>query len=100
MEDLFSNNIILLFLFSIIAIYNYSELREYQRIAIVYIMIYSLLLFRIIDGILAIIFIFLSLFCYLEILSNDDMKFKILVNPFYKIIDCLYISFAQYGVMR
>lgn len=99
MESLFSNNIILLFFFSIIAIYNYSELKEYQRVSIVYITVYSLVLFDIIDIVLAMLFIFLSLFCFFEILCNDDMKFKILVNPFYKIIDCLYISFSQYALL-
>ncbi len=99
MEGLLNDNIILLFFFSIIAIYNYSGLREYQRVSIVYITVYFLVLFGIIDIVLAMLFIFLSLFCFFEILCNDDMKFKILVNPFYKIIDCLYLSFAQYALL-
>ncbi len=100
MEDLFSENIVLLFFFSTIAIYNYSELKEYQKISIVYITIYSLLIFGIVDRFLAILFVLLSLFCYSEILSTDDMKFKILVNPLYKIIDCIYLSFAQNALMH
>lgn len=99
MEGLLNDNIILLFFFSIIAIYNYSGLREYQRVSIVYITVYFLVLFGIIDIVLAMLFIFLSLFCFFEVLCNDDMKFKILVNPFYKIIDCLYLSFAQYALL-
>lgn len=99
MEGLLNDNIILLFFFSIIAVYNYSGLREYQRVSIVYITVYFLVLFGIIDIVLAMLFIFLSLFCFFEILCNDDMKFKILVNPFYKIIDCLYLSFAQYALL-
>ena len=47
----------------------------------------------------AFLFIFLTLFSYLELLTNDQMKFKLLVNPVYKLVDCLYLSFAQYYLL-
>lgn len=37
METLFNKNIIFIFFFAMIAIYNYSDLKEYQRMAIIYI---------------------------------------------------------------
>lgn len=97
MEALFNGNIIFIFFFAMIAIYNYSDLREYQRIAIIYITVYSLSLTGILDTILAIVFLFVSMFCFLEILTEDETKFKILVNPLYKVLDCLYLSFSQYA---
>ena len=97
MEDLFSNNIIFVFFFAMIAIYNYSDLKEYQRMAIIYISIYSLTILNIIGVKLAIALMLLSLFCFFEIFTADEIKFKILVNPLYKIIDALYLSFSQYG---
>lgn len=100
MEKLFDGNIIFIFFFSMIAIYNYSNLKEYQRIAIIYITIYSLVVFEIISVKLAIILLLLSLFCFLEVLSSDETKFKILVKPIYKIIDCLYISISQYAFLK
>lgn len=97
MEDLFNNNIIFVFFFAMIAIYNYSELKEYQKMAIIYISIYALTILNIIGVKLAIALMLVSLFCFFEILTADELKFKILVNPFYKIVDAIYLSFSQYG---
>lgn len=97
MEVLFNGNIIFIFFFAMIAIYNYSDLKEYQRIAIIYITVYSLALTGILDILLSIVLLFVSMVCFLEILTEDETKFKILVNPLYKILDCLYLSFSQYA---
>ena len=97
MEALFSNNIIFVFFFAMLAIYNYSDLKEYQRMAIIYISIYALTILNIIGVKLAIGLMLLSLFCFLEIFTADEIKFKILVNPLYKIIDAIYLSFSQYA---
>ena len=42
MESFFNENLVLLFFFSVIAIYNYSDLKEYQKICIIYIAVYSM----------------------------------------------------------
>ena len=99
MESLFNENIIFIFFFAMIAIYNYSELKEYQRMAIIYISVYALAALNIIGIKLAVGLLGISLFCFLEILTSDEMKFKILINPIYKIIDFLYISFFQYAFL-
>lgn len=96
MEALFENNIVFIFFFAIIGIFNYSDMKEYQRIAIIYITIYSLVFLRKITVILSLILTIVTLFCYLEIFTNDEMKLKILYKLHYKIIDCTYISIAQY----
>src|SRR5699024_1950891 len=46
---------------------------------------------------LALVLLVISLFCFFEIFTSDEMKFKILINPMYKIIDFIYISFSQYA---
>lgn len=97
METLFSNNIIFVFFFAMLAIYNYSDLKEYQRMAIIYISIYALTILNIIGVKLAIGLMLLSLVCFLEIFTSDEIKFKILVSPLYKIIDAIYLSFSQYA---
>ena len=76
MELLFNENTILIFFFAMIAIYNYSNLKEYQRMAIIYISIYALVVFNIIGVKLALAFLALSLFCFLEIFTPDEMKFS------------------------
>lgn len=100
MEILFANNTLLLFFFVMITVFNYSELKEYQRIAIIYITVYALAITKTIDTIQAISFIALSLFCFLEILTKDEMKFKLITNPIYKCIDCLYLSIFQYACLE
>ena len=67
--------------------------------AIIYISVYALAALNIIGIKLAVGLLGISLFCFLEILTSDEMKFKILINPIYKIIDFLYISFFQYAFL-
>lgn len=97
MENLFNENIICVFFFAMIAIYNYSDLKEYQRMSIIYISVYALTVLNIIGVKLAIVLLAISLFCFFEIFTSDEMKFKILINPVYKVIDFAYISFSQYA---
>lgn len=98
MEALFPNdNNIVIFMFGMLAIYNYSHLREYQRMAIIYISVYLLTVLNVIGVKLAFALLLISLFCFFEIFTSDETKFKIIVNPIYKIIDFLYISFSQYA---
>lgn len=97
METLFNENIIFVFFFAMIAIYNYSDLKEYQRMAIIYITVYALMVLDIIGIKLAFFLLVVSLFSFFEIFTSDEMKFKILVNPIYKIVDFMYISFFQYA---
>ena len=60
MEALFDGNIVFVFFFAMVAIYNYSDLKEYQRIAIIYITVYSLVVTGIVGIKLAIILLFLT----------------------------------------
>lgn len=99
MEVLFDNNIIVLFVFAAITIFDYSAIREYQKIAIIYMTAYALSLLGIVSPLMAIAMLCMALFCYLEILPKDEMKFRILVNPVYKCVDCVYLMFAQYGAL-
>lgn len=96
METLFNENIIFVFFFAMIAIYNYSDLKEYQRMSIIYITVYALMVLDIIGIKLAFFLLIVSLFSFFEIFTSDEMKFKILVNPIYKMVDFMYISFFQY----
>ena len=97
MENLFNENIIFIFFFAMIAIYNYSDLKEYQRMTIIYISVYALTILNLIGVKLAVLLLVISLFCFFEIFTSDEMKFKILINPLYKLVDFIYISFSQYA---
>ncbi len=82
-----------------IAIFNYIDLNVSQRISIIYVTIYALVALDTIGLKTAFLFAFLTLISYLELLTNDQMKLKLLVNPVYKLLDCLYLSFAQYYLL-
>ena len=97
METLFNKNIIFIFFFAMIAIYNYSDLKEYQRMAIIYISVYALAVLNIVGIKMALLLLIVSLFCFFEIFTSDEMKFKILVNPIYKAVDFIYILIFQYS---
>ena len=97
METLFNKNIIFIFFFAMIAIYNYSDLKEYQRMAIIYISVYALAVLNIVGIKMTLLLLIVSLFCFFEIFTSDEMKFKILVNPIYKAVDFIYISIFQYS---
>ena len=90
MVDLFNENTLFVFFFAMVAIYNYSALKEYQRMAIIYISVYALAALDIISIKLGLLFLIVALFCFFEIFTTDEMKFKILVNPIYKILDFVY----------
>lgn len=99
MEAFFENSPIFIFFFAMIAIYNYSDLNIEQRLSIMYISVYALVVTKVIGLKLAVLFLFITMFCYLEIFTTDLMKQKLLANPMYKIVDCIYLSVAQYYLL-
>lgn len=101
MEELFNNSTIMIYFFAILAIYNYEKIEEVQSIAIIYILLYSMLLFNKDYASLWVVLILLivSLICVLEFLTRDKEKFKLLSKPHYKLIDCLVRGILQYKLL-
>ena len=95
MEALFNNSTLFIFFFAMLSIFNYTDLKIEQRISIIYVSVYAMVALDIIGLKLALAFLLLTMFCYLEIFTNDAMKLKLLVNPIYKIVDCIYLSVSQ-----
>lgn len=96
MKALFENSTPFLFFFAMIAIFNYTDMKLEQRISLIYVSVYALVVLEIIGSKLAFLFLALTMLCYLEIFTNDSMKLKLLINPIYKLIDCIYLSVSQY----
>ena len=99
MAELFGGNAVFVFFFAMIAIYNYSNLKEYQRITIIYVTIFCLRLTDAVTTITAFIYLSIALFCFFEILTDDEKKLQFIINPVYKLLDALYLSLAQYAVL-
>ena len=98
MEAFFNNSVVFIFFFAMLSIFNYTDMRMEQRLGIIYVSVYAMTLLGTIGAKTAYLFLFLTLFCYLEIFTSDTKKLQLLVNPIYKLIDCLYLAFAQYGL--
>lgn len=98
MAQLFGDNMIFIYFFAIIAIFNYSNLSEEQKITIVYITVYALAFLKLASIKMSIFLICIALFCNLEFFTKDKIKLRLLTNPVYKIIDCIFMSFSQYYV--
>lgn len=98
MEAFFNNSMVFIFFFAMLSIFNYTDMRMEQRLSIIYVSVCAMTLLGTIGARTAYLFLFLALFCYLEIFTTDTKKLQILVNPFYKLIDCFYLAFSQYGL--
>lgn len=99
MDSLFQDNIFLIFFFASIAIFNYSGLKLFQKLVIIYITIFALVVTGI-NFVNAMILLFCSTFCFLEVLTEDEMKMKIITGIFHKLVDCIYLSVFQYSILN
>lgn len=97
-EAFFDNSMIFIFFFAMLSIFNYTDMRMEQRLSIIYISVYAMTVLGTIGTKTAYLFLFLTLFCYLEIFTTDTRKLQLLVNPIYKLVDCLYLALAQYSL--
>lgn len=98
MESLFNNNLFFIYLFACIAIVNYPNFKENQKILLIYLMTFGLSFLNILDFAMSLVFLLLSTFVYLEFLSNDNEKQIIIVKLTYKLWDYLFIIIFQYHV--
>lgn len=98
--DIFNNNMIVAFILFLTSILSYSEIKLLeQRIAIAYIVIFVLQAAGMISFKVAIVFILLTFVIYIEILTDDKMKLKIVTNIWYKTLDLIYQTVFMYHLI-
>lgn len=101
MEDFFGDNIVVIFLFFLISVLNYSEIKLLeQRISVVYAVIIILKGLNVISIGMSVFFVLITLFIYIEILTDDEMKLKLVTNVFFKVIDCIYQSVFRFHFLE
>lgn len=98
MSDLFGNNYFFLYIFACITIFNYSSFKENQKIIILYFTTFGMGFLKIFNITTTILFLMISTFLYLEILTPDEYKMKIVTKIRYKILDYLFLITFQYGI--
>ena len=84
MADLFGNNYFFLYIFACITIFNYSSFKENQKIIILYLTTFGMGFLKIFDIGTTVLFLVVSSFLFLEILTQDDFKMKIITKVRYK----------------
>ncbi len=99
MADLFGNNYFFLYIFACITIFNYSSFKENQKIIILYLTTFGMGFLKIFDIGTTVLFLVVSSFLFLEILTQDDFKMKIITKVRYKLLDYLFLIIFQYGVI-
>lgn len=101
MEILFANSLVPIYFFILLTVHNGfdDKLNEPQKISIMYIILFFLEFFNRIGFFKSCFLLIITMICFLEILTDDETKLNILINPIYKIIDCFYLSVFQYGIV-
>lgn len=99
LETILSGNTFLLYFMGLLYILINKDFDKCQKIVMIYVFVYSLKIFNIID--LKVLFIGLTIvsFLYIEFLSEDNVKNILLCNIIYKIIDYMYKLIFEYSAV-
>lgn len=101
MESVFNNNLIIVFVFFLVNVLSYSEIKlTEQRICIAYSIVFLMRALNIIGTALAIILIVITIVVYTDILTEDKMKLKLITNLWYKALDCVYQSLFTFHLLK
>ena len=90
MENIFSENIAILYFIAILYIMLFEKLKINQKMIIVYIFSYLIIYYGLIDFKIMLLLFLVGTFIYFEYLTNDEVKNEMVTNFFYKIQDYLY----------
>lgn len=96
MEQLFGDNLIIIYFIVGLGVICYSNFNTQQRIMLMYTITYVCCLLNILDAKVALIMMTLLLFIYLEYLTEDYYKLKIVRKIHYKILDAMFLMIFQY----
>lgn len=99
MEQLFENNMAMIFIVAAVAIITYTNFAENQRIVLIYLLAYASAFWEVLRIAHTLLLLALFVFFYLEYLSDDRKKTELIVNVWYKILDYIYMMLFQYHVL-
>lgn len=100
MTTIFAGSIFFIYVFSCIAIINYSNFNFKQKISLIYITNIGMVYVGLIGAGYSLLLLIVILYLYEEFLQTEDQdKNTIIINPIYKIIDCVYMSIFKDQVL-
>ena len=98
LEAILNGNTFLLNFMGILYILLNKDFDKNQKIVVIYVFVYSLKLFNIVDLKILLIGLGVVSFLYMEFLSEDDIKNRLLSNIKSKFYDYMYKLFFEYSV--
>lgn len=96
MEQLLGDNLIIIYFIVGLSVICYSNFSTQQRIMLIYTITYASCFLNILDSKVALILMTFLLFIYLEYLTEDYYKLKIIRKLHFKIVDAIFLSIFQY----
>lgn len=98
MEQLFGDNILFLYFLGIIVIVNYEVFSKKQKIMLIYVCTYGLMLCRNMSVNFTCTLLLGGLFVYEEFLSIDSSKYKYINNLFKRVMDFAFLYLFSYKI--
>lgn len=98
--DLFTNNYLFLYFFTLLLFLKPDKLKINQKIFITYLFAYLVDMTNNIPTIFVICITLLCLFLLLEYFEDSDFKTIVISKTVYKIIDFFYLLFTEYALLR
>ena len=99
LEAVLNGNTFLLYFMGLLYILINKNFDKNQKIIMIYVFVYSLKLFNIVDLKLLLIGLAIVSFLYIEFLSEDNVKNVLLCNIMYKTIDYMYKLIFEYSAV-
>lgn len=99
LESILNGNTFLLYFMGLLYILINKDFDKNQKIVMIYVFVYSLKLFNIVDLKILLIGLGIVSFLYIEFLSEDNVKNILLCNIIYKIIDYMYKVIVEYSTV-
>lgn len=99
MEQLLGDNLIIVYFIVGLSVICYSNFKTQQRVMLIYTITYACCFLDILDSKVALILVTFLMFVYLEYLTEDDYKLKVIRKMRYKIADGIFLMIFQHYYM-
>lgn len=96
MEELFSNNILVIYIIACLAVISYTNFKENQRIFLLYLFTYGTAYFSVFSVRTSIPLLVIITFVFLEYLTEDGKKLELFIRISHKCLDYFFMMFFQY----
>lgn len=96
MEELFSNNILVIYIIACLAVISYTNFKENQRIFLLYLFTYGTAYFNVFSVRTSIPLLVIITFVFLEYLTEDGKKLELFIKISHKCLDYSFMMFFQY----